>query len=125
LSERYGSAAIVGETTCAAAKRAHAFLEADFLALDPGAEPVRLYALLGNALVRAGPKFRAVATFHEHIFQSIRTRQWEKARGLIEQCRKISGANQMLYDLHLGRIAWYEANPPSPDWDGAFRQPLR
>ena len=125
ISERYGSAAIASDTVCAAVQRAHAFLEADFLVLDPGSAPVRLYALLGNALVRANPKFRAVATFHEHIFHSIRTRQWEKARALIAQCRKISGANPKLYDLHLSRIAWYEANPPPPDWDGAFRQPLR
>jgi adenylate cyclase len=125
LSERYGSAAIVSEATCVAAQRAYAFLEVDFLVLDQGAPPVRLFALLGNPLMRASPKFRAVATFHEHIFQSMRTRQWEKARGLIVQCRKISGANQKLYDLHLARIAWYEANPPPPDWDGAFRPPLQ
>lgn len=125
LSEYYGSSALVSDATSAAAQRAYAFLEVDFLVLDVGATPVRLHALLGNALTRASPKFRAVATFHEHIFQSIGARQWEKARGLIEQCRKISGANQKLYDLHLARIAWYEANPPPPDWDGAFRAPLR
>jgi adenylate cyclase len=125
LSARYGSAALVSEALSAAVERAYAFLEVDFLVLDPGAAPVRLYALLGNALVRASPKFRAIATFHEHIFQSMRTRQWEKARGLIAQCRKISGANQKLYDLHQARIAWYEANPPPPDWDGAFRPPLQ
>jgi adenylate cyclase len=125
LTERYGSAAIASETTVAAVERAHAFLEVDFVALDPGAAPVRLYALLGNALVRASPKFRAVAIFHQHIFQCIRSQQWEKARSLIEQCRKISGANPKLYNLHLDRIAWYEADPPPPDWDGAFRPPLR
>ena len=125
LSERYGSAAIVSEATCMAAQRAYAFLEVDFLVLDPGSPPVRLFALLGNPLMRASPKFRAVATFHEHIFQSVRARQWGKARGLIAQCRKISGASQKLYDLHLARIAWYETNPPPPDWDGAFRAPLQ
>ena len=125
LTERYGCAALASEGACAAVKRAYAFLEVDYIVLEPGAAPVRLYALLGNALVRTGPKFRAVATFHEHIFQSIRTRQWEKARGLIEQCRKISGANQKLYDLHLARFAWYEANPPPANWDGAFRPPLQ
>jgi adenylate cyclase len=125
LSERYGAAAIVGEATRAAAKTPYALLEVDFLVLDPGAKPIRLYALLGNALLRASPKFRAVATFHEHIFHSIRTRQWEKARGLIAQCRKISAADQKLYDLHLARIAWYETRPPAADWDGAYRPPLQ
>ena len=50
---------------------------------------------------------------------------WQKARELVEQCRKLSGASQKLYDLHLARIAYFEANPPSQDWDGAFRPILR
>jgi adenylate cyclase len=125
LSENYGSAAVAEQALGAAVRRGYAFLEVDFLAPDLGSDAVRLYALLGNALVQASPKFRAVATFHDHIFQSIRSRQWEKARGLIAQCRRISGANPKLYDLHLARIAWYETNPPPSDWDGAFRPPLR
>ncbi|HEY3777019.1 MAG TPA: hypothetical protein VGL35_03075 [Rhizomicrobium sp.] len=124
LADTYGTIALGSEQTFEAAGRAHAFLEVDFRALDAGAAPVRLYALLGNALLRASPKFRAVVTFHAHIFQAIRSREWEKARGLIEQCRKLSGASAKVYDLHLARIAWYEANPPPPDWDGAFRPPL-
>jgi adenylate cyclase len=43
------------------------------------------------------------------------------ARDLIAQCRRLSGANQALYDLHLARIAYYEQNPPGEQWNGAFR----
>jgi adenylate cyclase len=81
--------------------------------------------MLGNPLVRASPKFRALETFHDHIFQSIQTQQWEKARGLIDQCRKLSGASPKMYDLHMARIAYYETHPPGPEWDGAFRQILK
>jgi adenylate cyclase len=125
ISDQYGPAVIASEDTRDAASRAYAFLEVDFIALGPRDEPVKLYALLGNPLVRASPKFRALATFHEHIFQTLRMRQWSKTRELIEQCRKLSGASQKIYDLHLARIAWFEANPPGPDWDGAFRAVLK
>lgn len=125
LAGRYGTAVLVSEETCAAAERAHAFLEIDVRVIEDSAAPSRLYALLGNAALRASPKFRAVATFHEHIFQAIRSRQWEKARGLIAQCRKLSGASAQVYDLQLARIAFYEANPPPAEWDGAFRPPLQ
>ena len=74
--------------------------------------------------MRASPKFRALLTFHDHIFRSLRTQQWDKARELIEQCRKLSGASQKLYDLHLARIQYFKENPPGADWDGAFRQIL-
>jgi adenylate cyclase len=125
LSAQYGPAIIVSEDTRKAAERGYAFLEVDFIVAGARDEAVKLYAMLGNPLVRASPKFRALQTFHDHIFQSIRTQQWEKARGLIEQCRKLSGASQKLYDLHLTRIDYFEDNPPGTDWDGAFRPILK
>ncbi len=124
-SVQYGPAVVVGEDTRKAAERGYAFLEVDYIALGPKGEAVKLYAMLGNALVRASPKFRAMATFHEHIFQSLRTQQWEKTRELITQCRQLSGASPRLYDLHLARIAYFEKNPPGSDWDGAFRTILK
>jgi adenylate cyclase len=125
LSGQYGPAVIVSEDTRKAAERGYAFLEVDYIAAGARDEAVKLYAMLGNPLVRASPKFRALQTFHDHIFQSLRIQQWEKARGLIEQCRKLSGASQKLYDLHLARIDYFEHNPPGADWDGAFRPILK
>jgi adenylate cyclase len=125
ISGQYGPAVIVGEDTRKSSERGFAFLEVDYIALGSHDEPVKLYAMLGNPVMRASPKFRALATFHDHIFQSMRAQQWQKARELIEQCRKLSGASQKLYDLHLTRIAYFEDNPPSEDWDGAFRSILK
>ncbi|HWA31675.1 MAG TPA: adenylate/guanylate cyclase domain-containing protein [Rhizomicrobium sp.] len=125
LSEQYGPAIVVTDDTRKAAERGYAFLEVDFIAAGPREDPVKLFAVLGNPLVRASPKFRALATFHDHIFESVRTQQWGKARELIDQCRKLSGASQKLYDLHLARIAWFEKNPPGSDWDGAFRSVVK
>jgi adenylate cyclase len=97
----------------------------DYIATGPGDAPVRLYALLGNPVIRASPKFRALIAFHEHIFTSLQHQQWSKARALIAQCRTLSGASQKLYDLHLTRIGYFESNPPGPEWDGAFRPILK
>ena len=74
--------------------------------------PVTLYALMGNPVTSASPKFRALTVFHDHIFQAIRKKNWPMARELIAQCRRLSGASQKLYDLHLARIAYYEKHPP-------------
>ncbi len=125
LSAQYGPAVIVGEDTRKAAERGFAFLEVDYIAVGAHDEALKLYAMLGSPVMRASPKFRALLTFHDHIFQSQRTQQWAKARDLIEQCRKLSGASQKLYDLHLARIAYFEENPPGGDWDGAFRPILK
>ncbi len=125
LSDTYGPAVIVSEDTRKAAERGFAFLEVDYITLG-GDTPVKLYALLGNSVVRASPKFRALTDLlHDHIFQSFRTQQWSRTRELIAQCRRLSGASQKLYDLQLDRIARYEATPPGADWDGAFRPILK
>jgi adenylate cyclase len=123
LSTRYGPAIIVGENTRNAAEKNFALLEVDTIA-GGGDRPMKIYALYGNPLVRASPKFRALSSFHEHLFQAVRAQRWSDARTLIDQCNNLSGAIPQLYKLHLARIGWYETQPPPPDWDGAFRPPL-
>ena len=125
MSPQYGPAVIVSDETQKEAGRGFAFLEVDTIAFGSTDAPVKLFAMLGNPVARASPKFRALATFHEHIFNSVRNQQWDTARALIEQCRKLSGASQTLYDLHLTRIRYFETNPPGADWDGAFRPILK
>ena len=123
LSYLYGPALIVADRTKRAAERGFAFLEVDTIAGTDNA-PVTLHAIMGNPVARSSPKFRALTVFHDHIFQAIRKQQWHMARELIAQCRRLSGASQKMYDLHLNRIAWYETHPPGEKWDGAFRQIL-
>jgi adenylate cyclase len=121
LSAKYGPAIIVGDATRKLAERNFAFLEVD-MAESPGSgERAALFALLGNPLVRASPKFRALQTFHDHIFAAYRGRDWEKAKTLIEQCRQLSGASPQLYELYLKRIAFFERNPPPEGWNGIVR----
>jgi adenylate cyclase len=121
LSHHYGPALIVSEETKRGAERSFAFLEIDTIAAGRNTPPVTLYAVMGNPVTKASPKFRALTVFHDHIFQAIRKQNWTMARDLIAQCRRLSGVSQQLYDLHLARIAYYEKHPPGPDWDGAFR----
>ncbi len=121
LSHQYGPALIVTEETKTAAERGFAFLEIDSIAAGMNDPPTTLYAIMGTPVYRASPKFRALAVFHDHIFQAIRKQQWQMARDLIAQCRRLSGASQKIYDLHLTRIAYFEKHPPGADWDGAFR----
>jgi adenylate cyclase len=125
LSAKYGPAVIAGAGAHAEAGRSFALLEVDVLDGGPKDEPVPIFALLGNAAMRSSPKFRALQTFHEHIFRTYRARQWGKTRALIEQCRALSGPSPILYDLYLNRIAYFERQPPAEDWDGVFRPPQK
>jgi adenylate cyclase len=119
LSTAYGSAILVGDRTRALVERNFAFLEVDHVALD-ARESLPLFALLGTPLARANPRFMALKAFHDRIFESYRAREWDKARALIAQARALSGANPVLYDLYLQRIAHFETHPPGGNWTGAF-----
>jgi adenylate cyclase len=119
LAHRYGAPLLAADETRTQAEHNFAFLEIDTIASGTG--NATLYALMGDRGVLVSPKFRALTVFHDHLFQAIRKQNWRLARDLITQCRRLSGANQALYDLHLARITYYERNPPGMDWDGAFR----
>lgn len=126
LSRAYGPAAIVAEETRRqAGPQDFAFLEVDYVAQGQGDAPLHLYALMESRAAKASPKLRALATFHEHIFESFKAQRWDQARALVEQCARLSGACHTLYDLYLARIRYFEANPPGPGWDGAFRPVLK
>ena len=78
-------------------------LEVDLLPQNDETQP--LFVLAGNRFARSNPKFMALKVFHERIFAAYRAREWDKARALIAQARTLSGANPVLYDLYLHRIA--------------------
>ena len=123
LSANYGAAILVGEATRAMAESKFAFLEVDIVGSKSG-ERTPLFALLGTPVSRANPKFLALKESHERAFEAYRGREWEKARALITQCRTLSGANSMLYELYLERIDHLASHPPDRDWNGVFNTPI-
>jgi adenylate cyclase len=116
LSGDYGTSILVAESTRASAETDFAFLEVHVEPQTGNQQP--LFALLGTPVSRANPKFLALNAFHERILQAYRAGEWEKARGLIEQCRGLSGANPVLYDFYLKRLSHLESHPPSANWGG-------
>ena len=122
LTSGYGAAILVGEATRTLVERNFALLEVDRVALEASPAALPLFALLGSPVARANPRFIALKTFHDRIFEAYRARDWEAARGLIGQARALSGANAVLYDLYLSRIAHFEAHPPRETWSATFSQ---
>jgi len=97
----------------------------DYIAQADDDVPIRLYAMLDSKSARTTPKIRALSAFHEHIFRCLKAQQWDKAKALVEQCSRLSGACHTLYELYLARIRYFESHPPGPGWDGAFRPILK
>jgi adenylate cyclase len=118
-SKTYGLSIIVGETTRAAAP-SWAALELDLIAVKGKEEAVRIYTLLGDAAQAETPEFRALAGAHEAMLRGYRAQNWPAARTALCDCRGREPRMEAFYHLYEERLAYFEANPPEPDWDGVF-----
>ncbi len=108
-AEQFGTGIVVCSQTRSLVAGDYAFLEIE-RAASPAANaetPTGLYALWGPVAAASSPKFRALAVFHDRLFQALQSGQWASAHELIAKARKLSGASQRLYDYyseHLGRL---------------------
>jgi len=119
-ARNYGPAIIVGEGTQKMVGDRYALLEIDLISTPRHPEGRRVYALLGDPIMRANPKFRALQEAHTLIFAAYRAQRWAEARVAIAECRKLNGAISTLYDFYDARVAQYEAAPPGQYWNGAW-----
>lgn len=99
--EGYGFSALSDAETAEAAAN-YALLKVDRPAAGTD-ETAAIYALLGDAGIRASPTFRALSTYHDRIFAALDAQEHEEARRLIAQASALSGASRKLYDLIAAR----------------------
>ena len=123
-AEHYGPAIIVGETTYSAVHHSFALLEIDAVEVKGSADPMRVFALMGNPVMKANPRFRALEEAQEKIFQAYKKMDWDEALMQTRATAQLSGAMPTLYELYENRILHYQHNPPGEKWAGAFTAPL-
>jgi adenylate cyclase len=119
-ARNYGPAIIVGEGAQRVIGDRYALLEIDLISTPRHPEGRRVFALLGDPIMRANPKFRALQEAHALIFAAYRRQRWDDARAVIAETRKLNGAIPTLYDFYEARIAQYEANNPGEHWNGSW-----
>jgi len=116
----YGPAVIVGDGFKDAVREKFALLEVDLVSTPRHPDGWRAYALLGDSIVRASPKFRALEDGHRQLFDAYRNQRWGAAREALVHCRGLNGAISTLYDFYEGRIRQLEKEPPGENWNGSY-----
>lgn len=124
-SEDYGPAIIVGARTAQAVERDFAFMQVDKIALGADDTPQKAFAMLGNPVMKASPKFKDIIARHDALIAAYESADWEQARQSIRACRELETIHPQLYDLYETRVDYLRRNPPGEAWDGAFRQKTR
>ncbi len=116
----YGPAVIVGDGFKDAVGEKFALLEVDLVSTPRHPEGWRAYALLGDSIVRASPKFRALEDGHRKLFDAYRNQRWDAAREALGHCRGLNGSISTLYDFYEARIKQLQSDPPGPSWNGSY-----
>lgn len=112
---------IIGEATAAQAAE-FAYLEVDLLQVKGKTVPVRIYTLVGDALLKGTAAFQKLAAAHERLLAAYRGQDWETAEALIAECRDLSKdlSCYSLYQTYEERIAEFRDSPLPADWDGVY-----
>lgn len=118
-SKNYGVVMVIGEDTERHVKD-FAGIELDLIAVKGRAEAVRIYTLLGDQEVAATPAYQSLRACHDAMLTAYRAQDWQAARTLMEEGRRLYSGFDHLYDLYAARIAAFEKNPPPSDWRGVY-----
>jgi adenylate cyclase len=120
LTKLYGVTAVVGEATLAKSRQKFAALELDVVAVKGRTRSTRVYTFL-ELLEHAPGRLEGLQRKHGEFLTAYRSRRWDQAEHLLEECRVIGIARlATYYSLMESRIAALRNAPPPPDWDGAF-----
>lgn len=121
-AEKYGPAILVGPGAHERANKTFALLQLDVA--DIGGEPKPFYALMGNPVARANPRFKALQEGFSAFHAAYRKGSWDQAGALLEQCAKLPGANAQLVALYENRLAFLKNTNPA-GWNGILRPPVQ
>ncbi|MCF8495642.1 MAG: adenylate/guanylate cyclase domain-containing protein [Alphaproteobacteria bacterium] len=116
----YGVSILIGEST-----KDHvpdlATLEVDLVRVKGRAQPVRLFALLGDSAMAQMDSFIRWKTAHERMIVSYRSRDFD---GTLTQIDELAGlvpdSMRQIYDLYQARAWEFKSAPPPPEWDGIY-----
>ena len=120
-SKGYGVIVVIGENT---RKRAadYACLELDLIKVKGKTEAVRIFTVVGRPDVAQSAAFKALAGEHDAMLAAYRAQDWAKAKQQIERCIPMSAPWEIehYYEIFAERVAEYEQNSPSANWDGVY-----
>lgn len=118
LTKAYGVGLLVSETTRLAAPSDWAFREVDRVKVKGKTQAVAIYEPLGPKEALA-PALRNELARHRGALKLYRAQAWDRAEVEFRQLAE-DAPGRLIYTVFLERIAVLRAQPPGPEWDGAF-----
>lgn len=119
-TKTYGVQTLIGEDT-----KNHvpdmAVLEMDFLRVKGKTQPVRVYALLGDADMASDAEFTSLKMPHCEMIEAYQSGDFKEAEKVLKECRKLDIYNlSVAYEMYEERLSALLKNPPEGKWDGVY-----
>jgi adenylate cyclase len=120
LTKQYRVPILVTQATRSAAAD-FAFIEADLVRVVGHAEPIAVFALLGDEAQAMSADFRGFRDLHNQFLAAYRRLEFDRAEAAAAFAQAAAPeAVRGLYDVYLSRLAAMRLDPPAPGWDGVF-----
>jgi adenylate cyclase len=118
ITKEYGADIILGEVT----KELISGIvcrEVDRVRVKGKDEPIAIFQPLGLEH-EVTPAKRAQIDIWAEALRMYRAQDWDGAEAQLLKLKSMETSDE-LYDIFLGRVAGYRANPPPPSWDGVYK----
>jgi adenylate cyclase len=116
ITKQYGIGILVTEPTVRADPE-HVFMKIDIVRVKGKETPVAIYQPLGKKGALP-PEAQMISRIFEAAFERYQASDWEQAKTMLLELK--AAVPCALCDVYLERIAHFQSNPPSNDWDGVF-----
>ncbi|MEM9332679.1 MAG: adenylate/guanylate cyclase domain-containing protein [Pseudomonadota bacterium] len=123
-SKPYGLPIVIGSSTANVVMDKLAVYEIDLIRVKGKNEPVKIYALGGDAGIAKSDDFVAFRAMNAAMLSAYRTQDWTSAFEALEMLdglgEKLNLPIEEYIFIYETRIAEFRANPPGPNWDGVY-----
>lgn len=123
-SRYYSKTILVSSATRAIVEAEFALLELDTVRLKGKTQPETIYALLGDATLRADPRFTEVAMCNTEMLEAYRSADWTVAQSRLVRLEGIGmaldPALETYFSIYRKRIEAHSKSPVPADWDGIY-----
>lgn len=117
-SKTYGVDIVLGENTAELVKDEFAIIELDLLQVKGKTKPVRIYALLGDKVMKDSKEFQSLQQAVDKLLASYRAQKWSSVKKQAKALIKQNESLKTFAELFISRVVVFEQHSPPANWDG-------
>ena len=121
LNKQYGTEILIGENTADLIDRQFRLRKMDYVRVKGKEKPVRVYELLGVAGIQFSEERERQLQVYTEGFEAYQAQKWAEAFEIFKSGQELYPNDKSFQTMSI-RCRIYRDDPPTGEWDGAFRE---